>query len=117
MDSGWIVLATAAVTGTLTVLAGALPKIIDAIRDGSSRKRKAAATRDAKVAVLRRLYPAAYPYLTGVHDEFWVNVIAAAADCIPYTEPDSKARQLLLAIIGHEKVDVEELIASLPGEK
>jgi hypothetical protein len=114
MGTEWVIVIGAAVTGTLTLLGTAVPKIIDAIRERGDRDRKKDAARAAAISKLRRAYSMGHPHLTDIQDATWVHVSSAAADCIPYTDPDSEGRELLLKLIRHEKVDVDALIAALP---
>lgn len=115
MEPTWAVVAAAAVTGTLTLLATAVPKIADAIRDRTARKERQSAARSEAFAKLRRLYLGGFEILDNHDETTWINVAAFAADCIPYTEPDSEARAVLVELIGRNRVDIERFIASFPG--
>ena len=116
MDDSWIVVISAAVTGTLTLIASLTPKIIDVIRDRSAKKTAAKARRAKSIADLRRLYLAAFDILDREDESTWVAIAAAAADCIPFTEPGSESREMLISLIGRTRIETEAFIAALPAE-
>lgn len=116
MGSEWAVVVAGAVGGVFALLGTAVTQIASAIRDRGERRRKTLRTKSDAFDRLRRGYVAAHPYLDGPEDNTWINIVAAAADCIPYTGTGSEARGVLVQIIGRERVEVDMLIAALSDE-
>lgn len=116
MSEPWIIVISAAVTGTLTLIATAIPKIADAIRERNAKRESEAANRAIAIANLRKLYLAAFSLLDEPDDPTWVSVAAAAADCIPYTSPGTSPRDVLVTLIKRERVDIDAFIDALPAQ-
>lgn len=115
VDTTWGVVVASAVTGTLTLLGTAVPKIADAFRDRGARKARLDKAQTDAISKLRRLYLASFEYLDRARESTWVPIVAAAADCIPYTEPDSERRAILIEIISHQRVAIDRFVTAFPS--
>lgn len=113
----WAVVVAAALSSVFTLFGSTLiPFWLDTAKANRSAKRRKAADGEAKRAALLSIYASSRPYLTRADEPLWVNVVAAATDCIPYTGRDTAARRLVVMLAEREVVEVEELIDALHVE-